>query len=465
MKLWQKIFIGVLIIFLIVFDVGAYFLTFFAYNYNRESEIQTGVNEQSIILSSLSVALLRAEEFNPDILSDNTHLQTIVKTLADYYSSQNVQLALLSNDKIIYSNIPQIDEEVLNLSDAHTKNIKDTVVDEKRILFVASKTAAYPELTFVYARDISSIDLFLNNISKFFVIINIAVLLLMSFLLWLLLKRMTRPISQLNQMTAEISDGSYNKRITVNSNDELGELAKSFNRMADSVEDTMRELKNAADEKQQFINDLAHEIKTPITSVIGYADYLKTANSSEESKLLALDHIHTAMIRLQNLSTELLKLTLLQNETADLSKVNIPALFSELKNTMAPAFEKRGIKLITETKIDFIIADETLLYSMLTNLIENAARASSDSSRVILRAYREKNSVIEVIDEGFGIKEDEIKKITAPFYRADKSRSRQFGGVGLGLSIVSRIVALHNAELKIISKENHGTKIKVIFTT
>lgn len=463
MKLWKKIFLGTLIIFLFVFDIGAYLLTSFAYEYNRDREIEIGIREQSVILSSVSTSILRAEEFNSNFFQDQDRLATIVKSMAEYYENQGVELALLLNEEIVYSNISDLDNEVLYFSDLQSKNVKDEKIGDKRILFVASKIPSNSNLTFVYARDISGIDLFREKISDFFVLINIIAFVLMGVLLWLLLKYMTRPISQLRKITSEIADGSYDKRILVKSSDELGELASNFNRMADSVEDTMLSLTRAVEDKQEFIDDLAHEMKTPITSILGYAEYLRNVNSSKENQIIALEYLYDSTLRLQNLSTELLKLTLLREEKIEFSEISISDLFDVLQVTMQPVFQKRNMKLVTEMNTAHIFGDETLLLSLLINLVENAARASKENDSVIVRAYYNNGHIIEVEDNGIGMKQEEIKKITAPFYRVDKSRSREFGGAGLGMSIVSKIVALHNAKLEIESEENSGTIVRVIF--
>ena len=235
--------------------------------------------------------------------------------------------------------------------------------------------------------------------------------------------------------------------------------------MAESVEKNMISLKKSAEDKQQFIDDLAHEMKTPITSVIGYSEYLKNTNSSKENQIIALEHLSDSMHRLQNLSSQLLKLTLLREEEVEFKRIEAAHLLDELSATMKPSLDTRNIKLLTEATLEYIVGDEALLLSLLTNLVENAARASKSGDCVTVRVYKGGSAVIEVEDCGIGIEQEEIEKITAPFYRIDKSRSRQFGGVGLGMSIVSRIAALHNARLEIKSEKGKGTVVRIIFTT
>ena len=134
-----------------------------------------------------------------------------------------------------------------------------------------------------------------------------------------------------------------------------------------------------------------------------------------------------------------------------------------MANTLIVEDEKTINDLIMPSEGQ-IFGDETLLLSLLANLVENAARASKEGGAVKVKAYdKEDNPIIEVIDSGHGMEQEEIEKITAAFYRVDKSRSHDFGSVGLGLSIVSQIIALHNAKLEIDSVPNIGTTIRICF--
>lgn len=465
MKLWQKIFLGTLIIFIAVFDIGAFMLTSFAYDYSRERETEIAVREQSVILSSFTSSLLRAESFDPEISMNKARLSEIMSSLSNYYQKQGVELALLLNSEIIYSDLKYVDKEWVDLSDSNSKIISETKIDDKRILVVSSQVSDYTELNFVYCRDISAIDAFCSDISEFFVMLNIIIIPVTCILIFLILKYITKPIALLNTMAAEIADGSYDKRVEIKRSDELGQLADSFNRMADSIEETMFSLKKSAEDKQQFIDDLAHEMKTPMTSVIGYSEYLKNANGSKKNQIIALEHLSDSMLRLKNLSEELMKLTLLREEITELKQIEVDRLLNALEVTMKPSLERRNLKLILFSQLEHLLCDEVLLLSVLTNLVENAARASKSGDCVTVRVYKNEEAVIEVEDKGIGMEQVEIEKITAPFYRIDKSRSREFGGVGLGMSIVSRIAALHNARLEIKSEKGAGTVVRIIFTT
>lgn len=465
MKFWQKIFLGTLIIFIVAFDAGAYILTTHAYNFNRQRETENGIREQSVIVSSVTSRIANAETIYYDAPTNKDRLAAILQPLSDYYKPQGVLLGFFDGDTEVCSNIGDFDKRLLQLDSAQTKNTMDGLSDDKRYVFVASKIPDYPHLTFVYARDISQIDVFRKDVSRMFLILNIVVIAFMGAAIYLLLRYITRPIKELNKITTEIAGGAYDKRAKLNRTDEFGSLERNFNLMADSVEKNMEQLKSAAEERQQFIDDLTHEMKTPMTSILGYTEYLQNARSTSEDREIALTNLYDAALRLRSLSEKLSEIVYLRGEKLELQNVKLPELFDTLANMTRPILENRQLTLETHTTITEIKGDETLLLSLLTNLVENAARASKPLSTITVSAFQQGTPVIEVKDSGCGIEYSQIQKITAPFYRVDKSRSRKFGGVGLGLSIVSQIVTLHGAKLEIDSEPGVGTTVRIIFAT
>lgn len=465
MKFWQKIFLGALIIFTLAFDAGAYILTTHAYNFNRQRETENGIREQSVIVSSVTSRIANAETIYYDASTNKERLTAILQPLSDYYNPQGVLLGLFDGDTEIYSNIGDFDKHLLQLNSEQNKNTMDGLSDGKRYVFVASQIPDYPHLTFLYARDISQVDAFRKDVSRMFVILNVVVIAFMGVAIYLLLRYITRPIKELNKITTEIAGGAYGKRAELNRTDEFGSLERNFNLMADSVERNMEQLRSAAEDKQQFIDDLTHEMKTPLTSILGYTEYLQNARSTSEDREIALANLYDAALRLRNLSEKLSEIVYLRGEKLELQNVKLPELFDTLTNMTRPIMENRQLTLKTHTIITEIKGDETLLLSMLTNLVENAARASKPFSTITVSAFQQENPIIEVKDSGCGIENSQIQKITAPFYRVDKSRSREFGGVGLGLSIVSQIVALHDAKMEISSTPGVGTTVRIIFAT
>ena len=511
---------------MLVFSAGAYTLTTYAYNFNKQRETETALREHGIILSMIEARISGVEKYNFDVATNKERLAAVMKPVADYYRRQGGLFALYSGEEEVFSDIPDMDIKLIELGNAQDKNKQVAAIGAKRHVLVASKVPDYPHLTFVYARDISQIDNFQKDASRVFIIINVLVLVLIGVSVYLLLRHMTRPITSLGRASAEIAGGAYDKRVCINSGDEFEQLGRSFNMMADSVGENIARLARSAEEKQEFIDDLSHEIRTPLTSVLGYAEYLQNARIGEEERITATENLYQAALQIKNLSGKLLELTSLRNdrnEDLELGSVMVQSLFDDLVNLLQPSISARGLSLKTYSDIGHIRGDKTLLLSMLTNLVENSARASKPGDVITVKAYEtqrpagevidtepnvvkvigtEKDmgagfitngwkgqnvvevddtkdgmdaghiakavkrfNVVEVIDTGYGMDIRETRKITAPFYRVEKSRSRKDGGTGLGLSIVSQIAALHEADLEIESQPGEGTVVRICFTT
>jgi len=186
---------------------------------------------------------------------------------------------------------------------------------------------------------------------------------------------------------------------------------------------------------------------------------------SEEEQMIASAHLYEMALRLENLSEKLMDLAYSRDENIEREEVYFPDLFEELEMMMRPKLSPRSLELLAITELEHINGDKMLLLLMLQNLVDNAVKASSDRGLITVRSYFEEYPVLEVKDAGYGIEQQDLERILAPFYRVDKSRSRQHGGVGLGLSIVSQIASLHGAKVEIESKPGEGTTVKINFTT
>jgi len=494
MKFRHKIFLGTLIFFMLAFNAGAFYLTSHFYEFSRQMETDSGIREHDVILSSITSRIENAERFYPDAPTSKERLAAVIRPLAEYYEPQGVLLALYNENDEVYADMPGIEAELLNLQNTQSKNVMEQPIGDDRHVLIASRLPEYPHITFVYARNIAQIDAFRADAGRVFVILNAAVLVFLGICVFILLKHLTKPITELKNTAAEIAGGAYEKRAYTDGSDELGVLADSFNRMADSVEAQMALLVKSAEDKQQFVDDLTHEMRTPLTSIIGYSDYLLGAKSTEAERLTAAGHLHKMATRLKNLSDKLMDMTYLRSDKIEMKPVNAASFFSDLEIASLPILRTRMITLNVKSRIQQIFGDETLLLSVLLNLVENAAKASEDGGVVEVNAYNETDAVadgmhdetgfrkfraaaesgaidlskkgeagviIEVTDTGHGMSQEEAERITAPFYRVDKSRSREHGGVGLGLSIVAKIIELHNAKLEIISEQGKGTTVRI----
>lgn len=465
MRFWQKIFISMLILFMVIFDIGAYILVSYSYNFNLKRETDNALREQSVI-SSLIVNYLKFDEilYNRES-TDKSRIFTVVSPLIGYYEAQDISLALYLEDEEVFTNIPEINNELLIPEEYDVKKILNKSIDGKRYLFISSRLSNYPNLILIYARDISVLNVYKESIGRVFIILGTSICIILAVSIFLLLKRLTYPLSELSKVTGEIAKGAYGQRVNIKNNDEFGEVGNAFNLMAVSIEEKMSELVKHDKDKQYFIDSLAHEIKTPLTSVLGYSEYLQNAKASEEERIIAAGHLHNAAKRIKKLQSALLEMTYLRTTGINNKEVDIPEVIELLTESIKPVLDEYLLELVTVIEARTVLGDGMLILSLLINLVENAARASKPYGKIIIRTYREAFVIIEVTDYGCGMKEDEVEKVTEPFYRVDKSRSRILGGVGLGLSLCRQIVELHGAELEIKSKLNQGTVVRIIFTT
>ena len=248
-------------------------------------------------------------------------------------------------------------------------------------------------------------------------------------------------------------------RIAIRGRDELAELATDFNSMADAIEANIGELHERAERQQAFINDMSHEMKTPVTSILLNAEMLLGRRVAPEVFSNALERIYDQGKWLERLSQKLMTLVMLQGEI-ELREESVAELFEAVKGTTEGVLQEKKMELVTDCGMDTLPMDFDLMRSALANLVENAKRASSEGQAITLAAH---GNVIEVIDHGKGIPVEEIARITEPFYMVDRSRSKLNGGSGLGLALVQRIVEAHGAKLAIESAENVGTTMRIVF--
>lgn len=219
--------------------------------------------------------------------------------------------------------------------------------------------------------------------------------------------------------------------------------------------------------RREFVANVSHELKTPITSIKGFAETLiEGAKNDEQSLDMFLNIILKESNRIESLVTDLLDLSHIeQQKELEINYMNLSELaINIIDNLQTQAYNKR-IKIQSEIEKDVIIeAHENKIAQVITNLLSNAINYSSEDNKVIVRVYRNDNKVyLEIQDYGIGISETDQKRIFERFYRVDKARSRDSGGTGLGLSITKHIVEAHNGRIGVKSAPGKGSIFKVLF--
>lgn len=270
-------------------------------------------------------------------------------------------------------------------------------------------------------------------------------------------RRMTRPLHQLEKASFSLAEGKTGVRVNISSRDELEQLGDTFNRMAGALEDQMALLRQETDRQKRFVAAFTHELKTPMTAILGYSGMLRSAELPVERRRKAADYIYHESSRLEALCRELLLLLGLEKGQLSLELVAVSLVYGDVRRSM-PDFPLH-LELHDEQKA-VVWADRVLLTTLLRNLILNAAAAEPRDNTVMVHCGRCEGGIrLCVEDHGRGIPPEDLSRITEPFYRVDKSRSRDRGGNGLGLSICAMIAECHGSTLELDSREGEGTRV------
>ncbi len=312
--------------------------------------------------------------------------------------------------------------------------------------------------------DFSSLLEYNERIWTQYRIIVLSVSVLCGGLLFIFARKLTKPLSEMSDTAKHIAEGNYGLCIDVHaSSQEVRTLAENFNTMSIVVAESLQTIQEECDRRDIFVADFTHEIKTPVTSIIGYADMLSTYNLSEQERTDAAQAIYREGKRLEQLSMQLLELIVTSKETPALTCVSLENIEKSVRDIMGFSGKKYGVTLVTNLGKECVFASEPMLLSLIYNLVDNAFKASSVNSQVELYSEDLGEEVkIIVSDKGHGIGKEHIERITEPFYREDKSRSRKKGGAGIGLSLCKEICEVHGTSLCIESEEKKGTSVSFV---
>ncbi len=279
---------------------------------------------------------------------------------------------------------------------------------------------------------------------------------------WLISWLLTKPLSRLGYAAKKLGAGKLDARVRRLPKDEIGELGGEFNRMADRLSENITELQDAMERQEQFMGSFAHELKTPMTSIIGYADLLRSQSLDEAEAQEAANYIFSEGKRLESLSLKLLDLLLVKHQNLTLVPAEIGPMIDSLISHLQLVYQKNGITLQSRCGPGVCRVEPDLFRSVLINLLDNARKALPTGGNILVSAESAAEGYrICVLDNGRGMPEDALRHLTEAFYRVDKSRSRAQGGVGLGLTLCSRILELHGGTIAFDSREGNGTCVTI----
>lgn len=268
-----------------------------------------------------------------------------------------------------------------------------------------------------------------------------------------------KPIVQLNNATQEVAKGNFDIFVVNDSQDEIGQLTESFNKMA-------KELKSIEYLRKDFVSNVSHEFKTPISSILGFAKLLENRNFTEEEKKEYLEIIVEESERLSNLSTNILKLSKLESQDIVFNKAEY-SLDEQIRRVillLEPKWCEKNIDFDIEMENISFLADEDLMQQVWINLLNNAIVYSYQNGVIHIKMYKQKEeekAVIIIKDEGIGMDKHTKDRMFEKFFKGDTSHSKE--GAGLGLALVKRIIDLHQGVIEVESEPGKGTAIKLTF--
>jgi len=310
------------------------------------------------------------------------------------------------------------------------------------------------------------------SIYREFYYLIIGFMILVIIIAWFLLKNwLTDPIQELTQAADDISKGDLSRRININTGGvEIDNLATNMNQMAMTLDQDFRRIKRMEKVRSEFLGNVTHELKTPISSISGYIETLLEGAIKDEN--VNIDFLKRALEnvkRLEELVTDLVEISRI--ETGELQMnydyFNIYTLLNDIYKDAKQRNSNKNIKIQIEVpdKKLFIYGDEGRLEQVIDNLIANSMRYT-DQGHIRIKVLRRDNELVfSIIDTGIGISRKSIDRIFERFYRADKARDRRKGGTGLGLAISKHIIEAHGSNIYVDSLEGKGSTFSFSITT
>lgn len=467
MKLWLKQTLITLVVILISVSLCLYF--FVAKETDRliQQAIQNGERDTAVFCDHLSTLdRTSTTSYDADGIARHSLIQYTFSTFAHLLQSGDCSWSLVMDRRYFYNTAVNDPLTVLPVTEEIITASRILETDGTHLLIsTQNMTVLQTPITVYRTANIDEAYRHIDDLTRMAQLSLLGCLLLCGVLLPLILRKTLKPLRKLTRVSEKIAGGEYGLRSQIQTEDEVGELSLSFDHMAETVEQKISDLEETARRREMLLGALTHEMKTPMTAIIGFSGSLLSMPLTEEGRLEAAHEIHEAAKRTERLSQKMMQLISMQeNPVVQKRTINAEELFKKVIAAMAPAAQEKRIELQTVLQTDTIAGDADLLFSLLTNLTDNAIKASPEHSIIRLDASREKNlQSLSVIDQGSGIPADKIALVTEPFYRVDKARSRKLGGAGLGLSLCQMIAQVHDGRLDIQSEAGKGTAISMIW--
>lgn len=375
--------------------------------------------------------------------------RSTASTLQTRYGSNELTIYLLQNGETITGEALPTVQKLPELLNTETRATLLDGVSER--LLIAH--ALDGEITLLTALDVSPVYALRRELLRGAAALGLIGLALAGALAIWISGVLTRPLSQLADAAAKLADGDYTAPLPAAKNDEMNALIRAFSRMSAAIDERETALRTQAEERQALIDALAHEMRTPLTAILGGARLLQQSRLSGSQQSELLDTMAREASRLSTMDERLLLLTRLDHEAPAFAPFDSQAMAREALSVFD------GVRLEGDDAV--FVGERELTILLLRNLVVNAQRAGGkEAVRVTLHP-----DGFDVTDYGCGMTKEQIARAFEPFYKADKARTRSAGGAGLGLPLCRKIARLHHGELHMESEIGRGTRVCYRFDT
>lgn len=451
MRLWQRIYIIALLLFLPVLNVGLFMGARMIFNYNMDMT-KGQASDEVHLLSRTIVKDIESLDYIEQM--DDFIVYRVAEPYVDYITNKDSNATL---------EVHFVGEKTSLQMGQQDISIYDTgEYPEIRVLELLE--APYESYQLFYFKPLDDFYNLWQSLKLVFGIISLCCSGVLAVVLFLLLYEMTVPLQRLTQSVKQMQKGEPWQAVEVEGHDDISDLTRSFNEMGEEIEAQMEQLQRESKTKQQLVDDLAHEMRTPLTAIYGYAEYLQKAPYSEEEKLDALDYIMSESKRLSHMGQELLTMAIFREDEVNAELIDSESIGKDISNLLQNTLQEKRLKFIKSIQPITFEGDRAMIVCLLRNLIENAARASDSGAHIWLTIDKldDKTIYMRIKDEGIGMEVHDLERITDAFYRVDKARSRSNGGAGIGLNLCDLIVKKHSGTMKFESAPKQGTTVTVL---
>ena len=454
MKISLKIFIFTYCIMMLITIFGGFLLIDYEYQENLEQARKIALEDNRTLYTYFTMM----DEMLGNVSSAEYSLERFASRIADGNQKEVIVGPYENLEDYVFSDKAQRVESGQYQYEVVTRG-------EQTKIQVTSK---YKEQYMINYYDISDLMERRNENYQLYRNLIISVSVVIAAVLYLFSWYITKPLVKVTKMAERLSTGDYMARVDSSYEEmksyEVAQLGKTLNQLAVSTEAYIEELKEAAQKKEDFMGNFTHEIKTPMTSIIGYADLLRTYDLEPEKRREYSSYIYNEGKRVEQLASNLLQLIVMNKTNFPMEEIAMELLFAQLEKEVYFLGEKYHIQIHFDYVNGVVLGEKSLLLIAINNLIDNACKASKEGEEIQIQSrVTDEKYMIHVIDSGCGIPSEELKHISEPFYMVDKARTRKQGGAGLGLSLCSTIVKLHGGEMKVESELGRGTTVTLCF--